>query len=77
MNFETTPLGDYVQARTAPASRARAKSLPPNQAVGMKTVFLEGDKLEVAVKNDRWVLTNLPAGPRPAAELLRCYFPDD
>jgi hypothetical protein len=43
----------------------------------MKPGFLEGDKLEVAVKNDRWVLTHLPAGPRPAAELLRCYFPDD
>ena len=40
-------------------------------------VFLEGDKLEVAVKNGRWVLTHLPAGPRPAAELLRRYFPDD
>jgi hypothetical protein len=30
-------------------------------------VFLEGDKLEVAVNNGRWVLTNLPAGPRPKA----------
>jgi len=37
----------------------------------------EGDKLEVAVKNGRWLLTHLPASPRPAAELLRCYFPDD
>jgi hypothetical protein len=40
-------------------------------------VFLEGDKLEVEVKNGRRVLTDLPAGPRPAAELLRCHFPDD
>jgi hypothetical protein len=40
-------------------------------------VFLEGDKLEVAVKNGRWGLTHLLAGPRPAAELLRCYFPGD
>jgi hypothetical protein len=38
---------------------------------------VEGDKLEVAVKNGRWVLTHLRAGSRPAAELLRCYFPDD
>jgi hypothetical protein len=26
-------------------------------------VFLEGDKIEVAVKNGRWVVTHLPAGP--------------
>jgi hypothetical protein len=40
-------------------------------------LFLEGDKLEVAVKNGRWVVTHLPAGPRPGAQLLRHYFPDD
>ena len=40
-------------------------------------IFLEGDKLEVAVKNGRWVLTHLPARPPPAAELLRHYFPDE
>ena len=44
---------------------------------GENRVFLEGDKLEVAVKNGRWVLTHLPAGPRPAAELVRRYFPGD
>jgi hypothetical protein len=38
-------------------------------------VLVEGDKLEVAVKNGCWGLTHLPAGPRPAAERLRCYFP--
>jgi hypothetical protein len=27
-------------------------------------VFLEGDKLEVAVIRRRWVLTHLPADPR-------------
>jgi Zincin-like metallopeptidase len=27
--------------------------------------FLEGDVLEVAVGNGRWVLTHVPAGPRP------------
>jgi hypothetical protein len=37
-------------------------------------VFLEGDKLEVAVKNGRWVVTHLPAGPRPAVEPVRHYF---
>jgi hypothetical protein len=31
-----------------------------------KSVFLESDKFDVAVKNGRWVLTHLPAGPRPA-----------
>ena len=45
--------------------------------LGRKPGFLEGDKLEVAVKNGRWVLTRVPAVPRPGAELLRCYFPDD
>jgi hypothetical protein len=40
-------------------------------------IFLEGDKLEVAVKNRRWVLTHLPACPPPAAEVLRHYFPDE
>ena len=44
--------------------------------LGMKTgFFLDGDKLEVAVKNGRGY--DLPAGPRPVAELLRGYFPDD
>jgi hypothetical protein len=39
-------------------------------------VFLERDRLEVAVVNGRWVLTHLPAKPRepkPAEQ----YFPDD
>jgi hypothetical protein len=40
----------------------------------VKAGFLEGDKLEVAVKNGRSVLNHLPAGPRPAAELLRPFF---
>ena len=37
-------------------------------------VFLEGDKLEVEVKNGRWVLTHLPAAPRPVPTLQH-YFP--
>ena len=36
-------------------------------------VFLEGDRLEVAVKNGRWVLTHLPAGPR-RPKPVRHYF---
>jgi hypothetical protein len=40
-------------------------------------VFLEGDKLEVAVKNGRWGLTHLLAAPRSAIEPVRRYFPGD
>jgi hypothetical protein len=39
-------------------------------------VFLEGDKLEVAVVNGRWVLTHLPAAHRPPI-MVRHYFADD
>jgi hypothetical protein len=40
----------------------------------MKTGFPEGNKLEVAVKNRRWVPTHLPARPRLAVEPVRHYF---
>ena len=39
-------------------------------------VFLEGDKLEVAVVNGRWVLTHLPAAPRPMP-MIQHYFPTE
>jgi RecA-family ATPase len=39
-------------------------------------VFLEGDKLEVAVVNGRWVLTHLPAKP-PEPKATQHYFPDE
>ena len=39
-------------------------------------VFLEGDKLEVEVKNGRWVLIHLRAAPRKP-EPVRHYFPDE
>ena len=39
-------------------------------------VFLEGDKLEVAVNNGRWVLTALPAKPPEPKPVLH-YFPED
>ena len=39
-------------------------------------VFLEGDKLEVAVVNGRYVLTHLPAKP-PEPKAVQHYFPDE
>ena len=39
-------------------------------------IFLEGDKLEVAVNNGRWVLTALPAKP-PEPKPVHHYFPED
>ena len=39
--------------------------------------FLEGDVLEVAVRNGRWVLTHVPAGPRPAPPPAQHYFPTE
>jgi hypothetical protein len=39
-------------------------------------VFLEGDRLEVAVKSGRWVLTHLPAKP-PEPKRVQHYFPED
>jgi hypothetical protein len=38
-------------------------------------VFLEGDKLEIEVKNGRWVLTHLRAKPPEPKPVLH-YFPD-
>ena len=41
----------------------------------MTTEFLEGYKLEVAVKNGRLVVrTHLPAGPRPAVDCPDAIF---
>jgi hypothetical protein len=39
-------------------------------------MFLEGDVLEVAVRNGRWVLTHVPAKPVTPKPVLH-YFPDD
>jgi hypothetical protein len=39
--------------------------------------FLEGDVLEVAVRNGRWVLCHIPAGPRPAPAPAQHYFPTE
>jgi hypothetical protein len=85
MNFGTTPRGGFMGKRepqTILKTDERAIRLelgcegnsPPNQAVGTKAgFFLQGDKLEVAVKNDRWVLTHLPAGQRPALQPVQHY----
>jgi hypothetical protein len=40
-------------------------------------VFLEGDVLEVAVRNGRWVLTRRPAGPPPPPKPVEHYFPTE
>jgi hypothetical protein len=39
--------------------------------------FLEGDVLEVTVRNGRWVLTHVPAGPRPAPPPAQRHFPTE
>ena len=39
-------------------------------------VFLEGDRLEVSVKNGRWVLCHVPARPAAPKPVLH-DFPDD
>jgi hypothetical protein len=39
--------------------------------------FLEGDVLEVAVRNRRRVLTHVPAGSRPAPSPAQHYFPTE
>jgi hypothetical protein len=40
-------------------------------------IFLEGDVLEIAIRNGRWVVTHAPAGPRPAPPLAQHYFPTE
>jgi hypothetical protein len=67
---ETTPLGDCEHARTADHSRAKSTGWDENR------VFLEGDKVEVAVVNGRWVLTHQPAKP-PEPKAVQHYFPDE
>jgi hypothetical protein len=39
--------------------------------------FLEGDDLEVAVRNGWWVLNHVPAGPCPAPPPAQHYFPTE
>jgi hypothetical protein len=42
-----------------------------------ENTFLEGDVLEVAVRDGRWVLTHVPAGQRPAPPPAQHYFPTE
>jgi hypothetical protein len=77
--------GQRAPERLAPASnecsihlelgRERTFNRQINR-LGRKPGFLEGDKLEAAVTNGRWVLTHLPAAPRKP-EPLRHYFPTE
>jgi hypothetical protein len=39
--------------------------------------FLEGDVLAVAVRHGRWVLTHVPAAPRPIPLAVQHYFPTE
>jgi hypothetical protein len=39
--------------------------------------FLEGDVLEVAVRNGRWERTHVSVGPRSAPPLTQHYFPTE
>jgi hypothetical protein len=39
--------------------------------------FLEGDVLEIAVRNGRWVLTHAPAKPVSAPPPAQHYFPPE
>jgi hypothetical protein len=89
MNFSTTPLGGLMSKRepqiimktgqrsTVIDLQRRGKFVTKSSGWDEDRIFLEGDKLEVAVKNGRWVLTHLPARSPPAAELIRHYFPDE
>jgi hypothetical protein len=43
----------------------------------METVFHQGDKLDVTVKNARWVMTHLPAGPGPEPAPVEHYLPTE
>jgi hypothetical protein len=40
-------------------------------------IFLEGDVLEVAVRNGRWVLTHAPAKPVSEPPPAQHYFPTE
>ena len=46
-----------------------------SQAVWTETVFHQGDKLDVTVKNAPWVMTHLPAGPGPEPAPVEHYLP--
>jgi hypothetical protein len=88
MNFGCTPLGGTMSKREPQIilktdERSIHLGLGRDGKFAAKSggwdenrVFLEGDRLVVEIKNGRWLLTHLPAGPRPAAP-VRHYFPTE
>jgi hypothetical protein len=76
MNFETTPGELWASANRRSFLKNGERSIHlelggegkfPAKSSGWdeNRVFLEGDKIEVAAKNGRWVLTHLPASLGP------------
>ena len=63
------------RARHSPRARTRRKIRRESSGWDENKVFLEGDKLEIAVVGGRWVLTQVSAGPKPAAAPVEHYFP--
>ena len=53
------------------------KSLAKSSGWDENQIFLEGDVLEVAVRNGRWVLTHGPAKPGSAPPPAQHYFPTE
>jgi len=88
MNYETTPPGGFMGKREPQIILKtderkihlelglEEKIRSEINGVGREPVFLEGDRLEVAVVNGRWVLTALPAKPPEPKPVLH-YFPED
>jgi len=62
-----------VVLEMSPGGKFQAKSSGWDE----NRVFLEGDVLEVAVRNGRWVLTHRPAGPRSRPLPAQHYFPTE
>jgi hypothetical protein len=61
-----------IHLEILPGGKFAAKS----NAWDENRVFLEGDKLEIAVSTAAGVLTSIPATP-PAPKPVQHYFPDD
>jgi hypothetical protein len=56
---------------------ARAETSKKIKWMDENRVFLEGDVLEVSVRQGRWVLCHVPAGPRPTQAPPEHYFPTE
>jgi hypothetical protein len=55
----------------------KGKSAAKSAGWDENRIFLEGDVLEVSVRDGRWVLCHVPAGPRPASAPPEHYFPTE